>query len=62
MSRLQLFDLMGSERFSGENAAHDTSKSATSTESGWDLLLPHYILKMDLLHVVACGDVPINIS
>eukprot|EP00501_MAST-03F_sp_TOSAG23-6_P001167 GSMAST32.ASY1.ANO1.1211.1 assembled CDS len=35
-SRLQFFDLMGSERFVGQNAAHDTSKSSKATMSGWE--------------------------
>jgi kinesin family protein 5 len=35
-SRLQFFDLMGSERFVGQNAAHDTSQSSKSTHSGWE--------------------------
>ena len=35
-SRLQFFDLMGSERFKGGNAAHDTSKSSKSSMSGWE--------------------------
>ena len=35
-SRLQFFDLMGSERFAGQNAAHDTSKSSKSTTAGWE--------------------------
>ena len=35
-SRLQFFDLMGSERFVGQNAAHDTGHSSKSTQSGWE--------------------------
>jgi len=35
-SRLQFFDLMGSERFVGANAAHDTGSSSKSTQSGWE--------------------------
>jgi hypothetical protein len=35
-SRFQFFDLMGSERFKGANAAHDTSASSKSTMSGWE--------------------------
>ena len=35
-SRLQFFDLMGSERFKGDNAAHNTSKSSKSTMGGWE--------------------------
>ena len=35
-SRLQFFDLMGSERFKGANAAHDTGQSSKSTMSGWE--------------------------
>ena len=35
-SRLQFFDLMGSERFKGQNAAHDESKSSWSTASGFE--------------------------
>ncbi|GMH80375.1 hypothetical protein TL16_g08521 [Triparma laevis f. inornata] len=33
-SRLQFFDLMGSERFKGQNAAHDESKSSHSSMGG----------------------------
>jgi hypothetical protein len=33
-SRLQFFDLMGSERFKGPNAAHDTTKSSKATMGG----------------------------
>ena len=36
VSRLQFFDLMGSERFTGQNAAHDTAKSSKATTSGWE--------------------------
>ena len=35
-SRLQFFDLMGSERFVGNNAAHDTSKSSKASKGGWE--------------------------
>eukprot|EP00943_MAST-04B_sp_MAST-4B-sp1_P006135 g6135.t1 len=35
-SRLQFFDLMGSERFKGGNAAHDSSKSSKSSMGGWE--------------------------
>jgi len=35
-SRLQFFDLMGSERFVGQNAAHDSAHSSTSTQGGWE--------------------------
>ena len=35
-SRLQFFDLMGSERFAGQNAAHDTKQSSKATEAGWE--------------------------
>ena len=35
-SRLQFFDLMGSERFKGGNAAHNTQASSKSTMSGWE--------------------------
>ena len=36
-SRLQFFDLMGSERFKGGNAAHDASKSSKGQgASGWE--------------------------
>jgi hypothetical protein len=35
-SRLQFFDLMGSERFKGANAAHDESKSTKSSSGGWE--------------------------
>jgi hypothetical protein len=35
-SRLQFFDLMGSERFVGQNAAHDTRLSSQATAGGWE--------------------------
>jgi hypothetical protein len=35
-SRLQFFDLMGSERFKGANAAHDSTQSSKSTASGFE--------------------------
>mmetsp|Transcript_70881 Transcript_70881/g.147724 ORF Transcript_70881/g.147724 Transcript_70881/m.147724 type:complete len:205 (-) Transcript_70881:97-711(-) len=35
-SRLQFFDLMGSERFVGQNAAHDSTQSAKATMGGWE--------------------------
>ena len=35
-STLKFFDLMGSERFKGANAAHDTSKSSKATMGGWE--------------------------
>lgn len=35
-SRLQFFDLMGSERFVGQNSAHDTSQSSKATMGGWE--------------------------
>lgn len=35
-SRLQFFDMMGSERFVGQNAAHDTAQSSKSTMGGWE--------------------------
>jgi len=35
-SRLQFFDLMGSERFKGGNAAHDSGKSSKSSMSGFE--------------------------
>lgn len=35
-SRLQFFDLMGSERFVGQNSAHDTSLSSKATMGGWE--------------------------
>ena len=35
-SRLQFFDLMGSERFVGQNAAHDSAHSSKSTMGGWE--------------------------
>lgn len=35
-SRLQFFDLMGSERFKGSNAAHNSARSSKATESGWE--------------------------
>ncbi|XRB14822.1 kinesin motor domain-containing protein [Pseudoscourfieldia marina] len=35
-SRLQFFDMMGSERFKGGNAAHDEKQSTKSTMSGFE--------------------------
>ena len=35
-SRLQFFDLMGSERFKGGNAAHNTTSSSKSSMGGWE--------------------------
>lgn len=35
-SRLQFFDLMGSERFKGGNSAHDENKSAKSSAGGFE--------------------------
>jgi hypothetical protein len=35
-SRLQFFDLMGSERFKGANAAHHSGTSSKSTTGGWE--------------------------
>ena len=35
-SRLQFFDLMGSERFVGQNAAHDASASSKASMGGWE--------------------------
>ena len=35
-SRFQFFDLMGSERFKGGNAAHNTGSSSKSTQGGWE--------------------------
>ena len=35
-SRLQFFDLMGSERFVGQNSAHDTSQSSKASMAGWE--------------------------
>ena len=35
-SRLQFFDMMGSERFKGGNAAHDEKHSTQSTMGGWE--------------------------
>eukprot|EP00937_MAST-01D_sp_MAST-1D-sp2_P007221 g7221.t1 len=35
-SRLQFFDLMGSERFCGQNSAHDTSQSSKASVGGWE--------------------------
>ena len=43
-SRLQFFDLMGSERFKGGNAAHDTSKSSKSSMSGWEGIYANFSL------------------
>lgn len=50
-SRLQFFDLMGSERFVGQNAAHDPSKSSKSTASGWEGIYSNFSL-MALMSVV----------
>lgn len=49
-SRLQFFDLMGSERFAGQNAAHDTRASAKSTEAGWEGIYSN----MSLMAVLSC--------
>ena len=35
-SRLQFFDLMGSERFVGQNAAHDAAASSKAAMGGWE--------------------------
>eukprot|EP00941_MAST-03F_sp_MAST-3F-sp1_P005505 g5505.t1 len=35
-SRLSFFDLMGSERFKGGNAAHNTKLSSKATDGGWE--------------------------
>ena len=43
-SRLQYFDLMGSERFKGNNAAHDASKSSKSTLAGWEGIFSNFSL------------------
>ena len=43
-SRLQFFDFMGSERFSGANAAHGRSGSARSTVAGWEGIFANYSL------------------
>jgi kinesin family protein 4/21/27 len=51
-SRMQFFDLMGSERFVGQNAAHDTSKSSKSTEAGWEGIFSN----LSLMALVSCID------
>ena len=50
-SRLQFFDLMGSERFVGQNSAHDTSQSTKATEGGWEGIFSNLSL-MTLYSVV----------
>ena len=42
-SRLQFFDFMGSERFSGSNSAHGGG-SARSTKAGWEGIYANYSL------------------
>jgi hypothetical protein len=44
ISRLNFFDFMGSERFSGSNAAHNTNQSARSTMAGWEGIFANYSL------------------
>jgi len=43
-SRFNFFDFMGSERFSGSNSAHDTSKSAHGTEAGGEGIFANFSL------------------
>lgn len=50
-TRLQLFDLMGSERFKGGNAAHDESKSSKSTMSGFEGIFANLSLSALIAHV-----------
>jgi hypothetical protein len=50
-SRLQFFDLMGSERFKGNNAAHEETKSSKSTDGGWEGIYANLSLS-SLLSVV----------
>lgn len=49
-SRLQFFDLMGSERFVGQNSAHDTSLSAKATMGGWEGIYSN----MSLMALYSC--------
>ena len=44
VSRFNFFDFMGSERFSGGNAAHNASKSARSSMAGWEGIFANYSL------------------
>lgn len=44
VSRLMFFDLMGSERFKGANAAHDTSRSTKSTMGGFEGIMANLSL------------------
>ena len=44
ISRLSFFDLMGSERFRGANAAHNTGASAHSTRAGAEGIFANYSL------------------
>ena len=43
-SRLQFFDMMGSERFKGANAAHDTGKSSKATLAGVEGIMANFSL------------------
>ena len=43
-SRLNFFDFMGSERFSGANSAHDTTASAHRTEAGGEGIFANFSL------------------
>ena len=45
-SRFNFFDFMGSERFSGENSAHDTGKSAHITQAGGEGIFANFSLLM----------------
>jgi DnaJ-class molecular chaperone len=43
-SRIQFFDLMGSERFKGGNAAHNSAESSKSTMGGWEGIFANFSL------------------
>lgn len=43
-SRIQFFDLMGSERFKGANAAHNSAQSSKSTMGGWEGIFANFSL------------------
>ena len=45
-SRFNFFDFMGSERFSGANSAHDTSKSAHASQAGGEGIFANFSLLM----------------
>jgi len=50
-SRMQFFDMMGSERFKGANAAHDTGASSKATTGGWEGIFANFSL-LGLLEAV----------